>query len=85
MPKRIATIVAMFGLLGTLASHADATIPTRDIAGARDNARLKCYAGSFIVSYERLAFTDFKLPLSKLENAGEDQRDRMNNRAYKPK
>jgi OmpA-OmpF porin, OOP family len=37
------------------------------------------------VSYERLAFTDFKVPLSRLEKAGDDQRDRMNNQVFKPK
>lgn len=63
---------------------ADATIPTKDIAGARDNALAKRYEGSFIVSYDRQAFTDFNVPLSKLEPVA-GQRDRMNNRVFKPK
>ena len=67
------------------AANADATIPTKDIPNARDNQLLKRYDGSFIVSYERLAFTDFKVPLSKLERTGDSDRDRMNNQVYKPK
>ncbi|UZE49740.1 OmpA family protein [Rhodopseudomonas sp. P2A-2r] len=70
-------------LAGVTAAQADATIPNKDIANARDNPLLKRYDGSFIVSYERLAFTDFKVPLSKLEKAG-DTRDRMNNQVFKP-
>lgn len=91
MHKPVATLAAMtmalgLGLgLGLGPAFADATIPTRDIAGAKDNALLKRYDGSFIVSYERLAFTDFKVPLSKLEKTPEVRRDRMNNRLYKPK
>lgn len=84
MLKRFAMTIGLFGLLGSFAAHADATIPAKDIANARDNALLKRYEGSFIVSYERLAFTDFKLPLSKLEKAGESDRDRMNNQVFKP-
>lgn len=62
---------------------ADATVPTKDIAGAKDNPALKRYDGSLIVSYAKFAFTDFKVPLSKLELT--DQRDVMNNRLYAPK
>ena len=85
MLKQIAMLTVVFGLFGATAARADAVIPTKDIAGARDNALLKRYDGSFIVSYERLAFTDFKVPLSRLEKAGDDQRDRMNNQVFKPK
>jgi OOP family OmpA-OmpF porin len=77
-------LITGFLLLASVtAAQADATIPNKDIANARDNPLLKRYDGSFIVSYERLAFTDFKVPLSKLEKAG-DTRDRMNNQVYKP-
>ncbi|MBN8973436.1 MAG: DUF4892 domain-containing protein [Rhizobiales bacterium] len=85
MFKSIAMLAGAMMMLGAAAAHADATIPTKDIAGAKDNALLKRYDGSFIVSYERLAFTDFKLPLSTLEKSGDDQRDRMNNQVYRPK
>ena len=85
MFKSIAMLAGAMTIFGVVAAHADATIPVKDIAGARDSALLKRYEGSFIVSYERLAFTDFKLPLSKLERVEGDARDRMNNRVYKPK
>lgn len=85
MLKQIAMLTVAIGLFGATTARADAVIPTKDIAGASDNARLKRYDGSFIVSYERLAFTDFKVPLSRLEKAGDDQRDRMNNQVFKPK
>jgi len=64
---------------------ADATIPTKDVANARDSALLKRYEGSFIVSYDRQAFTDFKIPLSTLEKVEGDKRDRWNNRVIQPK
>jgi hypothetical protein len=83
--KSIAALAGAMMLFGANSANADATIPSKDIAGARDNALLKRYDGSFIVSYERLAFTDFKVPLSRLEKAGDDQRDRMNNQVFKPK
>lgn len=72
-------------LFGAGSALADAAIPTKDIANARDNPLLKRYDGSFIVGYERLAFTDLNIPLSKLEKAGDGDRDRMNNQVYKPK
>jgi OmpA-OmpF porin, OOP family len=62
---------------------ADATIPTKDIAGAKDVASIKRYEGSFIVSYERESFTDFKVPLSPLEAT--ERRDGMNNKLHLPK
>lgn len=64
-------------------ARADATIPAQDIPGAKDSPVLKRYAGSFIVSYDRVAYTDFRLPLSKLELTTE--RDLANNRAFRPK
>jgi outer membrane protein OmpA-like peptidoglycan-associated protein len=82
MLSRVLTI-GLICLLGATSALADATIPTKDIAGARDNPLLQRYEGSFIVSYERLAFTDFKLPLSKLEPV--DGLDRMNNHIFRPK
>jgi OOP family OmpA-OmpF porin len=78
-------MLGLFCLVGAGGSFAEATIPTKDIPNARDNVLLKRYDGSFIVSYERLAFTDLTIPLSKLEKAGESERDRMNNQIYKPK
>ncbi|WP_204279691.1 hypothetical protein, partial [Serratia marcescens] len=52
-------LAATFSLLvgATNFSFADATVPTADIDGASDNALVKRYEGSFIVSYEKLAYT----------------------------
>lgn len=63
----------------------DATIPTKDIAGAKDNPLLKRYEGSFIVSYDRVAFTDFLVPLSPMEATDPDRRDESNNHPFLPK
>ena len=64
---------------------ADATVPTADIEGAADNHLAKRYEGSFIVSYEKFAYTDFTVPLSPLKpSADADARDAMNNRIYAP-
>jgi len=77
----------LMGALLVLAAHsavlANATIPTKDIAGAKDNPLIQRYEGSFIVSYERQSFTDFKVPLSPLEPT--DRRDGMNNKLHLPK
>lgn len=64
---------------------ADATVPTADIDGAADNALAKRYDGSFIVSYEKSAYTDFTIPLSPLKPSEDvDARDSMNNRVFAP-
>ena len=76
-------LATLLALTAPVQAFAEATIPTKDIAGARDNPLIKRYDGSFIVSYERLAFTDFKVPLSPLEAT--DGRDRMNNQLFLPK
>ena len=76
-------LAALLVLASPVQAFAEATIPTKDIAGAKDNPLIKRYDGSFIVSYERLAFTDFKVPLSQLEPT--NGRDRMNNQLFLPK
>ena len=77
----------VMGTLLALGAHAaalaDATIPTKDIAGAKDHPSIKRYEGSFIVSYQRESFTDFKVPLSSLEPT--ELRDAMNNQLHLPK
>jgi outer membrane protein OmpA-like peptidoglycan-associated protein len=74
-------------LFGGLALHtlalADATIPTKDIAGAKDHPALKRYEGSFIVSARNKAFDEFALPLSPLEKT--ERTDRNNNRVFAPR
>lgn len=62
---------------------ADATIPAKDIPGAKDSSLLKRYGGSHIVSYERVAFTDFRVPLSKLEQI--EGKDTNNNTRFEPR
>ncbi|RDJ20458.1 flagellar motor protein MotB [Bosea caraganae] len=73
----------LLALVSITSAWADATIPTKDIPGAKDSPLLKRYDGSFIVSYERVAFTDFKVPLSALEPV--DKRDSSNNILHLPK
>lgn len=74
---------ALLALGAHSAAFANATIPTKDIAGAKDNPLIKRYEGSFIVSYAHESFTDFKVPLSPLEAT--ERRDGMNNKVYSPK
>lgn len=77
-------VIAALLVLGAHAAVlANATIPTKDIAGAKDDPLIKRYEGSFIVSYERQSFTDFKVPLSPLELT--DRRNGMNDRLHLPK
>jgi hypothetical protein len=75
----------LLSLVSVSLAFGDATIPTKDINGAKDNPLLKRYEGSFIVSYERVAFTDFKVPLSPMEATEPDRRDANNNHPYLPK
>jgi outer membrane protein OmpA-like peptidoglycan-associated protein len=63
---------------------ADATIPSTDKKGTKDNPLLKRYEGSLIVAYEHKSFDEFTLPLSKLELVDEIKRDIHNNRVYEP-
>ncbi|HEY4200575.1 MAG TPA: DUF4892 domain-containing protein [Devosiaceae bacterium] len=71
--------------MATQLAMADATVPTADIEGAADNALAKRYEGSFIVSYEKSAYTDFTVPLAPLK-ASEDTeaRDKNNNAVFAP-
>lgn len=89
MSRHISRLVAAgFAIAIVTASgqaFAEATVPTADIEGAADSPLLKRYEGSFIVSYEKFAFTDFAVPLSPLKpSADEDERDQMNNRVFRP-
>jgi len=69
-------------LTGTVA-WADATIPTKDLAGATDAKLLPRYEGSLIVGRDHQQFTDFSLPLSPLERTG--RLDSSNNNLFAPK
>ena len=77
-------IALALSLLVTSTAFADATIPTADKPGSKDSPLLKRYSGSFIVAYEHQSFTDFVLPLSRLEPVA-NRRDGHNNRYHEPK
>ena len=65
--------------LSPTAAFADATVPKKDIAGAKDPGWLKRYEGSFIVSYEHKAFDAVAFPASRLEGSEPTQYDSRNN------
>lgn len=76
---------ALVAVAGAGPAFADATEPTKDIAGAKDAALVKRYDGSLIVSYEREAFTDFSIPLTKIEVNKHGERDAAhNNYVFRP-
>lgn len=79
--RALAALLILLAITG--GARADASNPTKDIPGAADSKLLKRYEGSFIVSYEKLAFTDFKVPLSPLERT--EKSDSMNNIVFAPK
>jgi OOP family OmpA-OmpF porin len=81
MFKSAATVLML--LVGAYA-FADATIPTADKKGSKDNPLLQRYDGSYIVAYEQQSFGEFTFPLSKLE-AVPDKRDNHNNAYFEPK
>lgn len=74
---------ALAALLAPLPALADATIPTRDIAIARDHPLLRRYGGSFIVDHALKAFDAVELPTGILKEVP-DKRDALNNRVYAP-
>jgi outer membrane protein OmpA-like peptidoglycan-associated protein len=77
-------VVAGLGLIMACSlAFADATIPTRDLAGASDNKLLPRYDGSFIVSFERQQYGELNLPLSPLERTARTDAD--NNTVFAPK
>lgn len=66
-------------------SFSDATIPTDDTPGSADHPLSKRYEGSFIVSYEQQAYTDFSVPLAPLKRSDNpDERDKKNNSVFRP-
>jgi outer membrane protein OmpA-like peptidoglycan-associated protein len=84
---KVAACFAVIGLMAVTAkvSYADATIPTADINGSADNALIKRYEGSFIVSYDHRAYADFRIPLAPLKRSETaNERDAMNNQVFRP-
>ena len=61
------------------AAMAQVKLPTSDVPGSADNPLAKRYEGSLIVSFEKQAYTDFKIPLSKLVRNKENERDAKHN------
>lgn len=73
----------VLGLILASAAWADATIPTADLAGARDLPWLQRYEGSWIVAYSQQAYDEYTVvrgPLERTPTAGET--DERNNRRY---
>jgi OmpA-OmpF porin, OOP family len=83
-PAVSVTLLSLCILIATSIVFADATIPNADKAGSKDHPLLKRHDGSFIVAYEHQAFTDFVLPLSRLEQVP-GRKDTHNNSYYEPK
>ena len=77
-------LLALFILAATSTGLADATIPKADKPGSKDHPLLKRYDGSFIVAYEHQSFTDFVLPVSRLERVP-GRKDTHNNNYFEPK
>ncbi|MCX5514502.1 flagellar motor protein MotB [Kaistia algarum] len=72
-------------VMSSTVAYADATLPDADIDGAKDNPLTQRYDGSWIVSYEQSAYTDFTIPLAPLRpDADPDKRDVENNVVYAP-
>jgi OmpA-OmpF porin, OOP family len=78
------TVLSLFMLMPPSMAFADATIPKADKPASKDHPLLKRYDGSFIVAYEHQSFTDFVLPLSRLEQVP-GRKDTHNNDYYEPK
>ncbi len=78
-------IVIGFFLVIAIASNgfADATIPTADEKGSKDNPLLGRVKGAFIISYDHKDFAEFTFPLSKLERI-EGKKDNHNNIVFAP-
>lgn len=86
VPLIAAILATLFmAVLNQPVSAADTPLPTADIPNSADSPLLKRYEGSFIVSTESFAYTDFSIPLSTLELDKERKREPAhNNLIYKP-
>src|SRR4051794_23938453 len=77
-------IVFIATLLVPALAFSKPTPPTADLPGSHDSALIGRYQGSLIVSYEQKKYTEFTLPLSRLEKVP-GQRDSGNNQVFEPK
>ncbi len=83
-PRHLVHLALLLGgLLMPGHAMADATVPARDIANARDNPLLRRYEGSFIVDYAQKAFDELELPLGPLKEVP-GKRDANSNILYAP-
>lgn len=69
-------LLPILALLPSL-SLADATVPTKDVAGVRDLPYLKRYQGSFIIDHVQTTFDELSLPTGRLNKS--DKLDKNNN------
>lgn len=79
--KAVALAAGM--IFAATAAHSEASIPTKDIAKAKDHPQVQRYDGSYIIDYDYRAFTDMMFPTSKLEATG--KMGPANNNEYAPK
>ena len=84
IPVAVACCLALAAFGGASIARAEATVPTADRKGSKDNPLLKRYEGSWIVVFEEQAFGELALPVSRLEPVP-DKIVGRNNRAHEPK
>ena len=78
-----ASAVGLAAVLMPDEAVANATVPTQDIANARDNPLLRRYDGSFIVDYAQRAFDELELPTAELKQVP-GKKDAKNNDVFAP-
>ncbi len=81
--RLFAIAVLLASVMAAAPALADAVIPTKDVAKAKDNPQVQRYEGAFILDYDFRAFTDIAFPLSRLEKTGNT--GPANNNEYAPK
>ena len=82
--SQLAVMILGVFVVSSATAALNATVPTADKKGASDSPFLKRYEGSYIVVHERKAFSQFDLPLSRLEPVGNERTER-NNQRFAPK
>src|SRR5215470_19733569 len=80
---RLVLFVTLAAVLVPDHAIAEATVPTKDIASARDNPLLRRYDGSFIVDYAQKEFDEFELPTAELKQVT-GKKDTKNNDVFAP-
>lgn len=75
-------LLCLFALFLPTLAFADATLPEADMPGSSDPTGLARYEGSLIVEYQKGAYDELKLPLSKLIASDPPVQTTRNNRLY---